>query len=566
MVERVKKLLHKEFSSTSEAALLLGSFSLLSQIFGLVRDKMLAYTMGPSFALDAYYAAFRIPDFLFATIASLTSVTIILPFLVNLGDDSKPKEKFKSARDFVGDIFTVFLFIMLFFIAIAFFALPYIAKYLVPGFGPEQTKDFIDISRIMLLSPFFLGLSNLFGSITQLLKKFFSFAFAPVLYNLGIIVGIFFVPSFGIKALAFGVVLGAVLHMLIQIPVVVRYSGLPFLKKNINWSSVKKVFATSLPRTIALSMNSIALIVIVSFASKIGEGAISVFNFAMHLQGVPLGIIGVSYAVATFPVLAKGYSGNDIPLFARTILSSARQIIFWSLPILVLFIVLRAQIVRVILGSGQFDWSDTRLTAASLALFSVSITAQSLLVLFVRGFYAAGNTKIPLIVNSASSFFIILFSPLAISFFENTPWFSDFIESTLRVYGLSGTSILMLPLVYSIGTIINAYLLWKIFKVRFINGFGFSLKQTLIRSFGASILGGVVAYGALSLFSHILNTDTFIGILLQGLIAGIVGIFVISSMLKAWGSEEMDIVYKALKNKFWTKKIKEHSPEDQSIA
>ncbi len=553
MVDRVVKLLHKEFASTNEAALLLGSFSLLSQIFGLVRDKLLAYSIGPSDTLDIYYAAFRVPDFLFATIASLTSVTILLPFLISLGNGDT-KEKVKNARDFLGNIFTVFLLVMMGAIALAWILMPKIAPVLVPGFGYEETKEFIYISRVMLLSPFFLGLSNLFGSITQLLKKFFSFAIAPVLYNMGIVIGILFMPTFGVVSLAYGVVLGAILHMLVQLPVVIKYSGVPHVKTKIDWPSVRSVFAISFPRTIALSMNSIALIVIVSFASKIGEGAISVFNFAMHLQSVPLGIIGVSYAVATFPVLAKEYSGDDISAFVKTVLSSAKQIMFWSIPILVLFIVLRAQIVRVVLGSGAFDWNDTRLTAAVFAIFSLSIAAQSFLVFIVRGFYAAGNTRTPLIVNSFSSILIILLTPVLIHIFDTVSWFRSSAESLFRVYGLEGTTILMLPLAYTIGTLVNAFVLWKIFKNKYIIGVPYTFRTTLLRGVGASMFGGVVAYGVLSLFAHILDTDTFIGIFLQGLIAGILGVVATASILKAWGSEEIDIVYKALKNKFWKKK------------
>ena len=136
-----------------------------------------------------------------------------------------------------------------------------------------------------------------------------------------------------------------------------------------------------------------------AIASTLEEGSVSIFNFSYNLQSVPIVIIGVSYSVAAFPSLIKFFSSGNREGFISQIGDAARVIIFWSLPITFLFIVLRAQIVRVLLGSGAFSWSDTRLTAAMLAIFAVSLIAQNLLPLLIRGYYAAGNTRRPLLVN-----------------------------------------------------------------------------------------------------------------------------------------------------------------------
>ena len=145
-------------------------------------------------------------------------------------------------------------------------------------------------------------------------------------------------------------------------------------------------------------------------------------------------------------------------------LSYTRQIVFWSLPITFLFIVLRAHIVRVILGSRSFSWDNTRLVAASLAIFSISIMAQGLIALLARAYYAGGNTKRPLLINFLSSCFIVLFSGLFLYIFEHFVFFKDFIESLLKVSNIPGTEILMLPLAYSLGTILNLILLWIFIK------------------------------------------------------------------------------------------------------
>ena len=275
----------------------------------------------------------------------------------------------------------------------------------------------------MLLSPILLGLSNLFGSVTQLFRKFFLYALSPLFYNLGIIIGVlYFYPLFGIYGLAYGVILGALLHFLIQF--FASYSS-GFLLKfslSINFKEIRKVISVSLPRTLGLSLNNIALIVIVSFASYLQGGSISIFNLSLNLQSVPLGIIGLSYAVAAFPTLTKSYSLGKTEEFKDHLKSAARAIIFWSLPITFLFIVLRAQIVRVILGSGSFSWEDTRLVAASLALFSISVVAQGLIALFARAYYAVGNTYLPLKINLISSISIVLFSGLFLYIYQHFPF------------------------------------------------------------------------------------------------------------------------------------------------
>ena len=177
-----------------------------------------------------------------------------------------------------------------------------------------------------------------------------------------------------------------------------------------------------------------------------------------------MGIIGISYSVAAFPVLAKAFSANDMDKFINSILGTARQIIFWSLPIIALIVVLRAQIVRVILGSNAFSWADTRLTAASIALFIISLVSQSLVLLFVRGYYAASNTRKPLFVNIFSSFMVIIFALLILQTFKYYPNVLNLLEIILRVKNVSGTIMLSLPIAYALGSLMNFFLIWYLFK------------------------------------------------------------------------------------------------------
>src|SRR3989339_781708 len=551
-MEKIFRIFGKEYSSINQAAFLLGLFAFLSQILGLFRDRFIAHFIGPSPLLDTYYAAFRVPDLIFISIASLASITVLIPFMV---DKSNKDGTGEATRAFISNIFTVFFFVLVVVATVAFILMPYIVHLVAPGFPEVMQLKTVDLSNIMLLSPIFFGLSNLFGSVTQLFRKFFIYALSPLFYNLGIILGIVFLyPYFGIEGLAIGVVLGAFMHFAIQALASSRLGMTPKFSAKINFTEIKKVLMTSLPRTLGLSLNNLALIAIVSFASFLTSGSIAIFNLSLNLQSVPLGIIGLSYAVAAFPTLTKSYSAGRIEDFKNQLRNAANQIIFWSLPITFLFIVLRAQIVRVILGSGSFSWENTRLVAASLAIFSISVVAQGLIALFARSYYAIGNTKRPLTINLICSILIIIFSYLFLNIFENVPTFRYFIESLLKVEDINGTEVLMLPLAYSVGTILNFILQWFFVRKDFMEHESF-ITKTFFQSLGASFFIGLVSYISLNIFSLIFGTITFWGIFLQGFISGILGICSGILILYLLKNEELKDLIKTFKTKFWRTKV-----------
>ncbi len=553
MPKRILTFLNKEFSGINEAALLLGGFAFLSQLLGLIRDRTLATVIGPGPVLDIYYAAFRVPDFLYISIASLASITVLLPFLM---DRIKKEDGNNKARLFLNNVFSAYMIFMIIASVIITILMPYIARYIAPGFTQAQLSSLVITSRIMLLSPIFIGLSNLIGSVTQLFRNFFIFSLSPLFYNFGILFGIVYLyPVFGVYGLAYGVILGAILHLLVQVPIVISHGLFPRLTFKINWSEIFQVMKLSLPRTLALSCNSFAFIFLISMASTLKEGSISLFTFSYNLQSVPVGIIGISYSVAAFPVLVKSFLIKDMDNYINHIIGAARQIIFWSLPIIVLIAVLRAQIVRVVLGSNAFTWSDTRLTAAAISLFVISLASQSLVLLFVRGYYAASRTKKPLIINIFSSFMLIIFAYLILYIFKSYPYSLSFLESLLRVSDVKGTIMLALPLAYTLGSLLNFFLIWILFKRDFLKSQSSMLGNTFFQSLTGALTMGIFAYISLNLLSNILNLDTFWGIFLQGSISGLIGVgFGIIVLLIIKNKELLDII-KALNHKFWKKEV-----------
>lgn len=558
MVKKVLTMLNREFSGLHQAAFLLGSFALLSQVLALVRDRLFAHSFGASSVLDVYYAAFRIPDLLYASIASLVSVTVLIPFIVK-----KIEGDHDRARRFLDDVFSVFIVAIALVSAMIFFFVPVLSRVLYPGFSADEQDTLTALTRLLLLSPILLGLSNLFGSITQTFKRFFVYALSPVLYNVGIIAGIVFLyPLFGMQGLGYGVVMGALLHFIIQIPVVTRERLMPRFSFSPDMREIRDVVLLSLPRTLGISANQIALLALISLASLMEEGSIAVFNLSFNLQSVPLSIVGVSYSVAAFPTLARLFSTNKMAEFMSNMIVATRHIMFWSFPILALFIVLRAQIVRTIFGSGEFGWNDTMLTAAALALFAVSLVAQALVLLFVRGYYAAGNTRKPLIINTLSSVAIIFFAYGLVRLFDHSMLFRDFIESLLRVDGLAGTAVLMLPLAYSIGMFINVAALLLLFKRDF-GKLPASIELTFRHSFYGAVAMGFIAYQFLGVFDDIFDLNTFLGIFLQGFLSGVLGIISGVILLKIIGNKEVGEISSALHSRFW--RARPVAPEKEEL-
>jgi len=547
MVKRLFNIFYKEIKGLHEAAYLLAFFSFLSQLLALLRDRILASNFGASNTLDIYYSSFRIPDFVFVTVASIVSISVLVPFI-----NEKVSKNENDGKNFISNIFVSFSFLIILTSIIFYFLIPFLVPKVFPGM--KNVSELINMSRILLLSPILLGFSNFFASLTQIGKRFLVYALSPLFYNIGIIIGIIYLyPYFGIYGLAYGVVLGAFMHLFIQIPFVVKSGLFKILPNKIDIRSIKNVILISIPRTLTLGMTQLSIIVLIGIASLMKEGTISIFNFAYNLQSVPLSIIGVSYSVAAFPTLSRFFTDGRKEEFLLHIISGARHILFWSIPITILFVVLRAQIVRTVYGAGQFDWTSTKLTAAVLAIFALSVVAQSLVLLFIRGFYAMGNTKKSLYASILTGTLSIIFSFVFIKIFNSCDIFKYFIENLFRIDDTSGSEILMIALGFTLAQIINCIVLWISFEREF-KDFSVPLFNTFFQSFSASIIMGFISYLGLNIFDNIFNINTLVGIFLQGFSAGIIGILSAVIVLKLLGSIELQEVWSTLHKKIWKTK------------
>jgi len=549
-VNYILSIFGSELRSVTQAAAVLALSGIFADILSLFRDRLLAADFGASRALDIYYASFRIPDLIYTVSLFFAASTALIPAILE-----KFSENNKEAEKFFGNIFSLFFVGTVLMVIAAYFSMPLLMPYFTPGFSSEEQGLAINLSRILLLSPLLLGLSNLASSVVQSFRRFYVYALSPLFYNLGIIIGILFLmPRFGLYGIVWGVILGAFLHLVIQLPTVfsLGFSITPRFPKISR--DVIDSLKLSFPRTLGLSLNQIVLSVITAMASTLGAGAVSVFNFAANLQSVPLSIIGLSYSVAAFPTLAALYVKNGTKDFLDHFSLALRHILFWSLPATILFIVLRAQIVRVILGAGAFSWADTRLTAAALFLLSLSILSQGLLMLYIRAFYASGHTYLPVIMNFLSSIVSVASAWWLLSLFKNSLVFRNLFLSWLRVGDISEGGVLVLPLALSLGSAVNLFLLaWYFRKIFEICDISLKIRRSLRDSIVSSAVLGVVVYFSLKIFALFFNLDTFIGIFTQGFLAGILGIVSGAIILAFLKNQEFSEFYDAFRDRFWKK-------------
>ena len=519
MVRRVINLFYREFQGLHQAAYVLAIFAFASQILALIRDRALAHTFGAGIELDLYYTAFRIPDILFVVFSSMLSVYVLIPFVTKLQNNVNSR----TAANLLSQIFTLFLLIYSFIALILFLFSPHIVPHVFSSFTGTEQETLVSLLQILLLQPFFLGLSALLGVVTQLRQRYIIYAISPILYNIGIIFGVFYLyPNLGLNGLVWGVVLGAVAHAAIQVPLVWK-SSLRFSFAVPSISSLYDVVKVAIPRALTLSIHQFVLLVLTIFATGMTVGSVSVFQFAYNLQSVPLTIIGVSYSVAAFPVLARLLAEKEFQKFKTQVTDALRHIIFWALPVITLIVILRAQLVRVLLGSGNFGWDDTRLTAAMLAIFIISLLAQAINLLSIRAFYAYGDTRTPLVFSIIGSSITLLAAYLSYAYLYTYNYFEGILISLLRLENVNGIEVVLLAASFTLGVCVQAGLL--IFRLRKVfPGIFSGTLRTVKHAVLASLIGGLCTYTVLQLLVYGVRQDTLAGVALQGALAALFGI------------------------------------------
>ncbi len=546
----IVRFLNSKTKTVTFAAIVLGVSALLSRFLGLLRDNLLANLL-PKSQTDIYFAAFRIPDFVYGILITGGIVAAFLPVF-----SEQIKKSKERAQELTNNVLTFFLIGLILISVILAILAPFLVELIVPGFTPEQKALTKVLTRIMFLSPILLGLSAIFSGILHYFNLFFAVALAPIFYNVGIIFGIlFFRPFFGLAGLAWGVIMGAGFHLIVQIPPALKVGFFPRFSFKPNYPGLKKIFKLMLPRTLGSAAHHINLIVITAIASTMAVGSIRIFNFANNLQGVAVGLVGIPFAIAVFPILSKHFANQEKEKFFKNFSAIFSQIIFLIIPLSFLTFLLRAQIVRIVLGTsilggGFFDWWDTRLTAASLGIFSVALFAAALVPFLARAFFSLQDTKTPvkIAVFSMALNIFLSFSFVKLLAFPNI--FQAQVVNFLRLEGIKDISVVGLPLAFSI-TVLFQFFLLNFYLKRKIVGLNFKeISRTSFKVFTASILMAIFTYLTLQAVSLSLDTHKALGVLLQGGLAGVVGIFCYVFFSLLLRLKEPKIIWSSIKAQF----------------
>ncbi|MFH0923310.1 MAG: murein biosynthesis integral membrane protein MurJ, partial [Candidatus Falkowbacteria bacterium] len=524
----IKKILNGQINSINVAALLIALSSLISRLLGIFRDRILGGEFGLGDTLDIYYAAFRIPDLIFNLLVLGALSAGFIPIFTSL---IKERGRNKEAWKLASNILNVLGIGLIILSAIGAVFAPYLMKLVAPGFSPEKQALTAGLTRIMFLSPIFLGISSVLGGILQSFKRFFVYSLAPIMYNIGIIIGtLYFAPLWGIYGLAWGVALGALMHMMVQVPAAVSLGFKYILRVDFKNKETGKIGIMMIPRTMSLAISQINLLVITAVASTLSSGSLAVFNFANNLQSFPVGIFGISFAIAAFPTLSA--LSLDKKKLIKNFSNTFRQILFFIIPSTVLLLTLRAQIIRVIFGTGNFSWNDTMLTIDTIGFFALSLFAQATIPLLVRMFYARHNSKTP--------FYIGLFSA-AINVFLSL-WLAE----KLGVAGLA--------LAFSIASIINFIALWIVLRVKIGGMDELRILMSTIKFSAAAVACGVAAQGMKLVIWPFVDMAKFWGVLTQGLVAGLSGIIIYIIICSLLRSEELFNFWSSIKRRLpWAK-------------
>jgi len=528
----VNRILNHKSKTIFSAAFILASTSLVSRLLGLLRDRLLAGNFGAGDELDIYFAAFRLPDLIYNILIIGAISSAFIPVFTQYF-----KKDEKEAWHLTSGVFNLVCIILIISAIILIFLSPWLISVIAPGFSGAKKEMTILLTRIMFLSPLLLGISSILSSILQYFHRFFVYSLAPIMYNLGIIFGVLiFVPKFGLIGLAWGVVLGAFLHLFIQLPSAI-YSGFHWQNiLTIYHEGIRKIIKLMVPRTIGLAGSQINLIVITALGSTLLSGSIAIFNLANNLQYIPIGIIGISFSMAVFPRLAKAYADGNKEEFSKNFSSTFGQILYLVLPITVLLFFLRAHIVRIVLGTGQFGWLDTRLTAAALGIFSLGIFAQSLIPLISRAFYSYHDTKSPVIISLWGIALNILSSFFFIWLLKDNNILSRFVSQSLKLKGIDDFSVLGLAIAFVISGIFNFFVLLKYFNKKIKSWQPKLITDSFIKIVLACISMTVAIYALLRFFDIFVDTQTFVGIFVQtsgAALGGIIVYFLSSLFLKS---------------------------------
>ena len=419
---------------------------LLSRVLGVARSVAIANAFGTDPELSAYWVAFRLPDLVFQLLAGATLSSAFIPTYSRIRTTRGSRAAWHLASS-VLHLVSIATFLAA---GIAYLAAPKIVPWLAPGLGHETGREAelltlaVHLTRLMLLSPLFFGISGMLTGILNARQHFLAPAIAPLIYNLSIILAaLFLAKPFGVEGLAWGVVVGSAGHLLVQIPALREVGFRWTFSLDVFSDGVRDVMALMGPRVVGLAASQVNFLAVIFFASFVSDEAISAMNYAFLMMMLPVGVIGMAISTAVFPTLAQHAAARETQLLRDALTHALRTILLLAIPASVALILLAGPAVRVLLQRGAFDDRSSALVVSALVIYGIGIFAHSGVEILSRGFYALGDTRTPvaaavvaMILNVALA--ALLVTPFGLRGLAGAATITAILEFALLVFALRG--------------------------------------------------------------------------------------------------------------------------------
>lgn len=466
--ENSKALFYSKQTNILSAAVIIMVMVGASRILGLLRYRTFVHFFPPA-RLDTFLAAFQLSDLIFEILIMGAMSSAFVPVFSSFLARDKNRDAWYIAA---ATLNLLLLGYVIFAVLIFIFAQP-IYLLVAQGYSSQQIAEIASYTRMFLLAQMFFVASYLFTAILESNQRFLASATAPLFYNIGIIITtIILAPEVGLLAPVIGVVVGASLHFLIQLPAVLQLGFKPIFVLDVKNPGVRQIARLALPRVIELSFYQIKRFADLFLASFV-VGGLTYFRFGDSLSSLPAGLFGLSIAKAALPKLS-GQAAQDINEYKKTFSSSFKEILFLVVPASVFIAILRLPLVRLAFGADQFSWTDTNQTGFVVSAFALGIFAYSLSLLVSRAFYALQDTATPVKISIMTIFF-------------------NAAGGVLLILGLK-TPIWGLAMAYSLSQIFQLGVLLAILTRR-VGGLGqFGLVMTTIKIFVSSLTAGGVMF------------------------------------------------------------------------
>ncbi|MEX0710198.1 MAG: murein biosynthesis integral membrane protein MurJ [Chloroflexota bacterium] len=378
----------------ANVSLILTVAALASRLLGWIRLLVIGSQFGATSELDAYFAAFRIPDAIFQLVVAGALSAALIPVFSGYRARGEDDEAWRLASS----VINLVLIALATFSAVMAIAAPWVVPIIAPGFDAPTTELTVRMTRIMLLSPVFVGMGAVVSGLLNSHERFTVPAIAPLVYNVAIIAAaVVLAPMVGVEGLAIGVVIGSILHLAIQLPELRRVGQRYDLTLGLGHPGVRQVVWLMGPRMLGLAAGQLNFIVSTVLASGLAVGSVTAYNYAFQLSQIPVGVLGVSVAIALFPTFSRDAALGRISEIRRQLSTSLRVLIFLAAPLTAVMIVLAGPIAAAFFQYGLFSPEASERTARALVFFGIGLGGHIVVHVLTRAFYAMQDTRTPVL-------------------------------------------------------------------------------------------------------------------------------------------------------------------------